>query len=398
MKIGFREHHLLTILNEFDLHTLPLDTFLRNYFRAHTAVGSKDRKVICEAIYGMIRWRGLLDRLVPGAPSWKSRYDCFQTFDPYLHIHNEAIPAHVRASFPDNFYKILQESLGAEAAFNFCLASNEPAPTTVRVNALRITRKELLDKWKKEGYDIYACVHSPLGISFKQKINFFGLSDFKEGYFEVQDEASQLIADLVDAKPGDHVLDFCAGSGGKTLAIAPKMRLPSSGNQGGANNSVTTQGLKGQLYLHDIRPHALLEAKKRLKRAGVQNAQLVSHDSAQRNSLKGRMDWVLVDAPCSGTGTLRRNPDMKWKFDDEMVARLVLEQRAIFQQALAFLKPNGKIVYATCSVLPQENKEQMDYFLQHFPVQLLSEPFQSFPQKGGMDGFFGAVFQKVAAH
>lgn len=384
MKIGFREHHTLNILNAFDLQTIPLDVFLRNYFRTHKAVGSKDRKEICESIYGIIRWKGLLDYLLRDPPTWKSRYERYQNCNPSDYINDLSIPAHVRASFPKSFYQLLEQSLGPELAFNFCLSSNEPAPTTVRVNALRISRSELLNKWKGS-FNVFACAHSPHAISFKQKINFFGLDEFKEGYFEVQDEASQLIADLIDARPGDHILDFCSGSGGKTLAIAPKMRL---------EGTASPPKLKGQLYLHDIRPHALIEAKKRLKRAGIQNAQLVCHDSPQKKLLKGRMDWVLVDAPCSGSGTLRRNPDMKWKFDDQIVERLVLEQRAIFQEALAFLKPQGKIVYATCSVLPQENRAQVDYFLEHFPVELLSEPFQSFPQKGGMDGFFGAVFKR----
>ena len=106
------------------------------------------------------------------------------------------------------------------------------------------------------------------------------------------------------------------------------------------------------------------------------------------------MDWVLVDAPCSGTGTLRRNPDMKWKFDNSLVSRIVEEQRAIFKEALSFLKPTGKIVYATCSILPQENSGQTEYFLKSHPIELDLKPFHSFPQSGEMDGFYGAVFRR----
>jgi 16S rRNA C967 or C1407 C5-methylase (RsmB/RsmF family) len=202
---------------------------------------------------------------------------------------------------------------------------------------------------------------------FHQKINFAELPEFQEGLFEIQDEASQLISMLVEATPKQQVLDYCAGSGGKTLAFAPLLK-----------NS-------GQIYLHDIRPQILLKAKKRLCRAGIQNVQfcLPKH--------KKSMDWVLVDAPCTGSGTLRRNPDMKWKFDSSLLNRLVAEQRQIFEQALEYLKPSGKIVYATCSLFPQENQDQIQYFQEKFGLKLAKEVFQSFPEKNGMDGFFAAV-------
>ncbi len=375
MKIAFREHHLFSILSAFEEQTLPLDVFLRYYFRTHSAVGSKDRKMLCDAIYGMIRWLGLLDYLSGGPASWEKRWKCFSNFAPEKHIHDASIPAHIRVSFPKGLYTFLEESLGKEAAFAFCLSSNEPAPTTVRVNALKISRDALLQQWHRQ-YPVSACQKSPWGIRFHQKINFFALDEFKAGCFEIQDEASQLIADLAAVGPGSHFLDFCAGSGGKSLAIAPKM-----------------QG-KGQLYLHDIRPFALQEAKKRLKRAGIQNFQLCEANSPQLKKLVGNMDWVLVDAPCSGTGTLRRNPDMKWKFDAEMIERLTKEQKAIFTEAYRFLKPKGHIIYATCSVLPQENALLTDQFLKEFPLRQVGPAFQSFPVKGEMDGFFGMVFQK----
>jgi 16S rRNA (cytosine967-C5)-methyltransferase len=375
MKKPFREHHLFRILTAFEGQKLPLDVFLRDYFRAHKAVGSKDRKEICETIYGMIRWRGLLD-FISGKPfSWENRYRAFSSFSPENYFSNPAIPSHVRVSFPKAFYQLLSDSLGEENAFQFCLACNAPAPTTIRVNELKISRQQLLEQWKDQ-FHIRPCQHAPSGIQFVEKINFFGLSEFKAGFFEVQDEASQLIAKLAAVQPGERFLDFCAGSGGKSLAIAPAM-----------------QG-KGQLFLHDIRPGALVEAKKRLKRAGIQNAQLLPSDSPNRGRILEKMDWVLVDAPCSGTGTLRRNPDMKWKFEEGMLQRLVDEQRQIFQEALRFLKPGGHIVYATCSILPQENTQQANYFLECFPLEQIGEAFTSIPKQGEMDGFFGVVFKK----
>ena len=368
----FRQHHLLQILTAFEKQSLPLDVFLRHYFYTHKAVGSKDRKEICETVYGMIRWRALLDFF--GNSGWESRLAAFREFSPLKYQQDPSIPKHIRVSFPKPFYQLLSEALGEKKAFEFCLICNQTAPTTIRVNLLKTTRAALLEKWQGQ-YRVSPCVYAPAGIRFEERINFFGTEEFKAGLFEVQDEASQLISDLVAIKPGERLLDYCAGSGGKSLAIAPKLCG------------------KGQLLLHDIRPFALQEAKKRLKRAGIQNAHPLPFDSPNKQAMKGKMDWVLVDAPCSGSGTLRRNPDMKWKFEEEMIPRITEQQREIFKEALAYLKPGGHIVYATCSILPQENEHQTNYFLGHFPLELVGEPLSTFPTPGGMDGFFGVVFK-----
>jgi 16S rRNA (cytosine967-C5)-methyltransferase len=375
-KNSFRENHLFKILQQFDAEKGPLDLFLRNYFRFHHALGAKDRQFISQTIYAMVRWQGLIDHLCERPISWEKRYRIYLTIDLLSYLQDEKLPLHIRVSFPKVFFQFLSLSLGVQRCFEFCIESNFPAPTTIRVNTLKSTREALLEKWK-DLYPISPCSSAPSAITFHKKINFFELSEFKEGFFEIQDEASQLIANLVEVGPKEAVLDYCAGSGGKTLAFAPKMQQ------------------KGQIYLHDIRPSMLDEAKKRLRRAGVQNAQIVlPSDTKKKQMLKAKMDWVLVDVPCSGTGTLRRNPDMKWKFDPSMVDRLQQEQRHIFEEALAFLSPNGRIVYATCSVLPQENEQQIDFFKTQFSLQVI-KTFQSFPQKDGMDGFFGAVLRRI---
>lgn len=368
----FRKHHLLTILKETAESNLPLDAFLRDYFRKHKAVGSKDRAEICETLYGIIRWRGLIDARCSKPVTWEKRLEAYLE-KPQIEKED---PPHVQVSFPKTFFEMLSEAYGEKRAMELCLSSNEQAPTTVRVNTMKTTREALLKRWKLE-HDVTACAHSKNGIVFKKRINFFGLPEFKEGCFEVQDEGSQIVASFVKASPNDHVLDYCAGSGGKTLAFAPDM-----------NN-------KGQIYLYDIRPHALLEAKKRLKRAGIQNAQILDESKLKKKGLVGRMDWILLDVPCSGSGTLRRNPDMKWKFQPEMVERLVNEQRKIFDKVLKFLHPNGKIVFATCSIFPEENERQIEYFTKKYQLQLEGEPFQSFPKGGEMDGFYCAVLSRM---
>lgn len=369
----FRKHHLLNILRDSDKSTLPLDAFLRNYFREHKAVGSKDRAEICETLYGIIRWKGLLDAKCEKPISWEARIEVFLTSQ---HDGDTKYPPHVQVSFPKFFFNYLKEAYGEERAIELCLNSNQQAPTTVRINPLKTTREALLKKWKLS-FPVSPCKYSKLGVVFHKRINFFALPEFKEGLFEIQDEGSQLIANHVKACPNDHILDFCAGSGGKTLAFAPYMEN------------------KGQIYLYDIRPHALVEAKKRLKRAGIQNAQILDEKKLKKKGLLNRMDWILLDVPCSGSGTLRRNPDMKWKFKPEMLDRLIEEQRKIFDKVLKFLSPNGKIVYATCSIFPEENERQIDYFMAKYNLKIINEPFQSFPKDGEMDGFYCAVLSKM---
>jgi 16S rRNA (cytosine(967)-C(5))-methyltransferase len=375
MKTPFRHHHLLSLLKQFDQQSLPLDLFISLYFREHTALGSKDRAFISEAVYSLIRWKGLIDYLLPKPITWERRCDALQTFDPNKYFLDKTIPAHIRCSFPEDLFRLIQNHYGEEKAQQICLASNHPAPTTVRVNLQKIDRDTLLKRWK-DLYAVSATQYSPWGIIFHKKIHFFSMPEFKEGLFEIQDEGSQLIAQLVQAEPGQQILDYCSGAGGKSLAFAPLMEN------------------KGQIFLHDIRSRALQEAKKRLRRAGVQNAQLLTDQAPGLNKLKKKMDWVLADVPCSGTGTLRRNPDLKWRFEPETLQRLVGQQRMIFEKALSYLSPKGRIVYATCSLLPEENEQQLEHFINTYQLSLCALPFQSIPKNGEMDGFFGAVLEK----
>ena len=374
MALPFRHFHLFSILTGYEKQHLPIDVFLRKYFRQHVAIGSKDRAFIAETLYAMTRWKATLEHCCEAPFDWEKRFNVFQDKAQWEKVIEDSSVANpTRCSFPSNLYTKIVDTHGEEKGFDICLASNTPAPTTVRVNTLKISRKELFNQWQSK-FPVRLCESSKEGIIFEERINFFGLPEFKQGYFEVQDEGSQLIAQMLQIKPGDHVLDYCSGSGGKTLAFAPFMEN------------------KGQIYLHDVRPHALIDCKKRLKRAGIQNAQIFSPEHPTLSKLKHRIDWVLVDAPCSGTGTLRRNPDMKWKFTDDQLHHLQKLQRKIFEKSLKFLKPDGKIVYATCSLLKEENQDQVDYFLSKFPIKLEGTPFQSIPTKGSMDGFFGAVF------
>lgn len=377
MSIPFRDYHILSLLDAFEKSTLPIDLFVSIYFKENKALGSKDRAFISDTVYSLIRFQGLLNALNPLANSWKDRYSLFQTIAPIEERSFPDLPLHAQVSFPKNLFDLFVKNYGEERAIALCKVCNTRAPTTIRVNSLKTSRETLLSKWKSE-FKINPCKTAPLGITFLEKIHFFSRPEFKEGLFEIQDEASQLVASLVLPAPCDLILDYCAGSGGKALAIAPLM-----------------QG-KGQLFLHDIRWRALLEARQRLKRAGIQNYQLVDAGNQKKlRGLKKKMNWVLVDAPCSGSGTLRRNPDMKWRFQEENLLSLIGEQRTIFERALSFLAPGGTIVYATCSLLHEENEVQSEHFIKTYGLTQ-QQTFKSLPTLGGMDGFYAACFKKTS--
>jgi len=324
----------------------------------------------------MSRWKGLLDYLTDQSnPSWEKRYALYRDFQPTNYLASTTIPLHDRVSFPRELFAILSEEYGEEKGIHICQICNTEAPITVRINPIKTTLDKLLSLWKPL-YEVRPCERSPFGIQFNKRVPLVSLPEFKEGLFEIQDEGSQLVASLLKAEPGQQILDYCSGAGGKALAFAHQMEN------------------KGQIYLHDIRPSILEQARKRLKRAGIQNGQFLIAGHSALEKLKKKMDWVLVDVPCSGTGTLRRNPDQKWKFSTDLLNRLVGQQRIIFERALSFVKPGGKIIYATCSLLRSENESQIEHFLNTYGLEMESNPFVTLPSFGGMDGFFAATLKK----
>ncbi|MCH9634644.1 MAG: Ribosomal RNA small subunit methyltransferase B [Chlamydiae bacterium] len=373
--LPFRQYHLFQLFAIFKTDRGPLDLTIARYFRQHKALGSKDRKKIAEIVYHLVRWSGLFDYFIPHKKDWESRYEVYQKLDLAEAIKNPDLPLHIRTSFPKVLIDYWVQSYGAAEAEKLALMSNDRAPITLRANALKISREDFIERFKSE-IEMEAASTAPYAIRVLKRTSLFQLDAFKEGFFEMQDEASQLIAELVSAEPRQKVLDYCAGSGGKSLAIAPRMK-----NQ-------------GVLYLHDIREGILIQAKKRLKRAGIQNAQILSPNDPQINSLKGNMDWVLVDAPCSGSGTYRRNPDLKWKFSKEMLENLIETQRMIVKEAMSYLKPQGRLVYATCSLFQEENEKQVDYFEKNLSLKLDGEVIKTKNKYAEMDGFFGAILVK----
>lgn len=369
----FRETHLFAFLHQFDQETKPLDMAFSNYLKSHKSIGAHDRRFLGDTAYALIRWRALLDHLLNRESPWEQRYSLWRRID-LLNLPKN-LPIDIQCGASPWLFHELRNSYGETRASELCRILNESAPLTIRVNLLKTSRDSLLDHWKNL-YDVTPCSYSKAGIRFRQRIALTSFPEFKEGLFEIQDEGSQLVSDLVRPDNGEQVLDYCSGSGGKSLAIAPSLKG------------------RGQIYLHDIRSHILQEARRRLRRAGVQNAQFLAPGHPRLSSLKNKMDWVIADVPCSGSGTYRRNPDMKWKGSEEMMTRLIQEQREIFGQALSYVRPGGKIVYATCSLFKRENEQQVEYFLNTFPVELTAAPLSIYPKTDGPDGFFGALFCK----
>lgn len=367
----FRQKHLLYILQGFEIQSLPLDIQLKKYFKSNRSLGSKDRAFIADTLYHFVRWKRLIQYL--SGENLVKNIEFLSDFSFKQHINKPSIPPDIRCSFPKELFHYLVESYGERQAFDLALACNTKAPTTVRVNLLKIDRATCMRRLE-HNHLVEMCHNSPLGIHFLEKVHFASVPEYRRGYFEVQDEGSQIVAQQVLAKPGEIVLDFCAGAGGKSLAIAPTMQQ------------------RGEIYLYDIRPTILVEARKRLLRAGVKNSYLLK-GPLPPPKLLSNCDWVVVDAPCSGTGTLRRNPAIKWQFTEENIRELQLKQRSIFELALKYVKLKGHIVYATCSLLKEENEEQADYFSRVYNLSIKSV-FKSLPSTGSMDGFYSITFLK----
>ncbi len=361
MNVPFRTYHLRAFFDGWD-GQIPLDLALYHYFKERRALGSKDRKAVTTAVYDIVKWKRLID-----FPEENLMMD--DRIDEYLHGHfreRKDVPGAVRVSLPDFLWDRLVKAYGEEKAFKIGEILNTRAPLTLRVNTLKTTRDTLLENLKNK-IDVAPTSRSPWGIHVLEGAKVRQLPEHEKGLFEIQDEGSQLLSQEIAIKPGELFLDYCAGSGGKSLAVAMQMKG------------------KGQLFLHDVRKKSLTEAKERLARAGIQNYQMLN------NKHKKGIDWVLVDAPCSGTGTLRRSPEMKWKLTEDSIARFVQLQREVIAEALPFCKPNGHFVYATCSLLQEENEEQVEYILAHYPVKLVST-LKILPEENGPDGFFSAHF------
>ncbi|MCA1978041.1 MAG: RsmB/NOP family class I SAM-dependent RNA methyltransferase [Thiobacillus sp.] len=392
----------------------PADAVLSAYFRDNRKLGARDRAFVAEAVFGVLRRYRYLSVVVPAANprtlivAWliKARGMSGATLEQFAkpeliqHIRNaktDEPPLAVAAELPDWVVEKLQATMSEADILALGRALQQPAPLDVRVNSLKADRDAVLARLQGEGLQVAATPYSPWGLRFADHpaINRHPL--FLDGTLEVQDEGSQLLALLVGARRGEMVCDFCAGAGGKTLALG------------------ATMASTGRLYAFDVAEKRLANLKPRLARSGLSNVmpQLIASENDTRvKRLAGKLDRVLVDAPCSGLGTLRRNPDLKFRQSPESVAELTRKQAHILRAAARLLKPGGRLVYATCSLLPEENEAIVDAFLaeggfeplaaneilaQHKVALDTGACLKLSPAVHGTDGFFAAVLAKSPA-
>jgi 16S rRNA (cytosine967-C5)-methyltransferase len=288
-----------------------------------------------------------------------------------------AAPLHVRASLPPWLCGRLV-ALGGEP---LALSSTTAPPQTLRVNTLKATRQQVAAALADEGIDTAPCARADAGLVVTRRRNVFRTRAFASGWFEVQDEGSQLVAALARVRPGQRVVDGCAGAGGKTLALAAAMQN------------------KGTIVAFDVHGGRLKALRERCTRAGVDNVRVHDLDEEPRahKRLRDGCDVVVVDAPCSGTGVLRRNPDTGWRLAPDDVVRLGATQAMLIRRYAPLVKPGGRLVWATCSVLPEENRGVVDAFFADDPRFSLASPDDElvlWPAPGGTDGFYVAALTR----
>ncbi len=435
MTPGARIEAAIGLLDAISAGRAAADDIVADYFRRHRFAGVKDRAAISRHIYGVLRRRGQIDwwlercgaaadarqRMLAElalfeewSPDAIARACDGDRFRPQPLDQGEAdlvtalsgakpqhrdMPLDARGNFPAWLKPHLEAALDRELMREMT-AMEEEAPLDLRVNSLKTTPAKAIAALEEEGVEPVRTPLSPLGLRVFGRVPLGQLEVFRRGDVEVQDEGSQLAALLADARPGMRVVDFCAGAGGKTLALAAAMEN------------------RGHLVACDIAAKRLERATQRLRRAGASIVQRIPLSSARDKWVKkhgGSFDRVFVDAPCTGTGTWRRNPDAKWRLQPEDLEELTALQGEILDSAQRLVKPGGRLIYATCSLLQEEDEDQITRFLAAHPDFTLlpiaavwaesiggdcpaqGEMLRLTPARHGTDGFFVAVMERRAA-
>lgn len=413
--------HAEAVLGQLLRFEHPADAVVSRYFREHRQLGHADRGFVAETVFAVLRKKRSLEarcgavdkhaatprRLLLAAlivaRGWNQR-----ELAPVLKASEEEwlstvkavrdsdLPPAVAADLPDWLYERLVAQFGDEETVELARALNNAAPLDLRANTLKTGRDALLASLVAEGITSEATPLSPLGVRLREKPALSKNPLFLDGAFEVQDEGSQLLGLLLEPKRGEMVVDFCAGAGGKTLLLGALMKNT------------------GRLYAFDVSDKRLANLKPRLARSGLSNVHpgRIEHERDMKvKRLAGKCDRVLVDAPCSGLGTLRRNPDLKWRQSEQSVAELTAKQASILAAAATLVKPGGRLVYATCSLLNAENEAIVEAFLAAHPeftlqpasailgrqgVALDGDMLRLLPHRHDTDGFFAAALERTA--
>ena len=408
----------ITVTGQLLQFRQPADAVLSAFFRAQRC-GPRERAFIAEAAYAVLRRKRSLTAWV--GPAADARHLTLAALVRYCGVSlrmledalsgrdaawlaefkarpEPALAPAEQADLPDWLVERLRDRMGEAEFLELARALNQPAPLDLRVNTLKTDRDAVLVRLSGDAIAATACPYAPAGIRLAGKPVLAKHPLFLDGSIEVQDEGSQLLGYLLQPKRGEMVVDFCAGAGGKTLLLGALMRST------------------GRLYAFDVSEKRLAKLKPRLARSGLSNVHpaVIAHENDTHvKRLAGKCDRVLVDAPCSGLGTLRRNPDLKWRQTPQSVEELMLKQAAILAAAARLLKPGGRLVYATCSLLPEENGLVVDAFLSANPafarltasevltaqgirIELEGDDLQLLPHRHDTDGFYAAVLERRA--
>ena len=436
MNISSLIGHVLELIERVEGEPQPPDRVVSEFLRQKKYLGSHDRRFISDAVYGLIRHRRLSRSLVkrfihehpvaadleaphvrhfaaymaytlavennssPPVQYWQTYFPKIdlQQFTGWIHLHwaleylsDRIEKLGTQHSFEDWMVQQWDEQLGTESE-ELLTALNAPAPITLRVNLRKTTRDECRNRLADEEIQTVPTLLSPAGLTTKKRFNIQASASFKDGWFEMQDEGSQLMSLLLNIKPGMTIIDACAGAGGKTLHIADLIHDD------------------GQIFAFDVHARRLKELESRAIRAGIRCITTMLSGTVNPADFSERADIVLVDAPCSGVGTIRRNPWLKWTVTDSSVKNYAEKQQTILSSYTPYVKSGGTLVYATCSLFRRENEDVVEHFLSsHTNFELidirnrldtfeLSSPAQFFslyPHRHNTDGFFIALLQRL---
>ncbi|MDH3251700.1 MAG: hypothetical protein OEM41_02845 [Ignavibacteria bacterium] len=428
--------HIVELLDSFRASQAPADALAQDFFRRRRYLGSSDRRFIAEVFFGVIRHFKRLrnlsaqtltamglqppvaqpslmfavahELLLKGIPPTTLRdqiaglwlalvpdVDCLLFCEGFSRA-QESLPEDpvqrmsIRHSMPAFIVQQWLDRFGERETDDLCRTLNEQAPITMRVNTLKTDVRRCREILQKEGLPVRRTLLSPVGLTADRRFAAQALQSFRDGLFEIQDEGSQLLSMMVDPQPGETVVDACAGGGGKSLHMAALMQN------------------RGVLIAMDVDERRLKNTSLRAVRAGITllHVRHAAADDAQLRDIAGRADRVLVDTPCTGVGTIRRNPGVKMKLSEELVRSLVLTQRSLLDRYASFVRPGGQLVYSTCSLLREENEDVVLWFLSSHPEFTLVPPpplpgiegdpmmVTLYPHRSNTDGFFAAIMRR----
>jgi 16S rRNA (cytosine967-C5)-methyltransferase len=395
----------------------PADRQLGQFFRDNKNLGSRDRALVADTVYAALRRRRYLEHVTPRATPREMALATIvklqgvglgqivgalrdgekEWLTALKQESGDDLPLEIRADLPDWVIERLRKRMTDDELLALARGLQQPAPLDLRVNTMKAPREAVLDRLAYDEIDARPTRHSPLGVRLREKPALNKHPMFLDGAVEVQDEGSQILGLLVEPRRGEMVVDFCAGAGGKTLQMGAAMSS------------------SGRLYAFDISDKRLANLAPRLKRSGLSNVfpqRISGENDAKVKRLRGKIDRVLVDAPCTGLGTLRRNPDLKSRQSAEGLAELNAKQRSILAAAAALVRPGGRLVYGTCSLLTEENDDIVrDFLASHADFHVVpagevlkrqginlagSEEFlRLYPHLHETDGFFAAVMERT---